>query len=343
MLDLARGGQHVVGVERGIGDEQVVHDGEQVLAQEPLAESGPDSASTPSDWPPYTMSDRTGGCRSRLQRSLPRSRMFSTRTPGLYTSGINTRSMSSTANWSTWVDRARPPPRCLHAPLSTARHASVRNCIAPLRWCSRPISGRSSDGCVVAYSRANRSISSTGSPTVCDTCCRRVLPCAVRQRFVPDGVLRHVLVVHQAVANHHVHHRQRQRRIAGGLDLHVPVGGFRGARSDRIDDHDLGAAALRFAHQRPEVQVRDDRVRPPQHDEPAVDDLFRIDAGAATDRGRQPRGRHGAADLAIEAAAAHRPEQPPVERGRLNQPLHAGGAVRQDRLRARFRGNRAPP
>ena len=30
MLDLARGGQHVVGVPRGLGDEQVVHDGEQV-------------------------------------------------------------------------------------------------------------------------------------------------------------------------------------------------------------------------------------------------------------------------------------------------------------------------
>ena len=59
--------------------------------------------------------------------------MFSTRTPDLYTSGISTRSMSSTANCSAWVDRARPPPRCFHAPLSTGRHASVRNCIAPLR------------------------------------------------------------------------------------------------------------------------------------------------------------------------------------------------------------------
>ena len=95
--------------------------------------------------------------------------MFSTRTPGVCTSGINTRSMSRVANWSAWVDRARPPPRCLHDPLSTARHARVRNCIAPLRWCSIPISGRSSDGCVVAYSRANRSISSAGRPTVCAT------------------------------------------------------------------------------------------------------------------------------------------------------------------------------
>ena len=121
---------------------------------------------------PYTMSDRIGGRRSRSQRSLPRSRMFSTRTPGLCTSGISTRSMSSTAKWSLCVERASPPPRCFHAPLSTGRHASVRNCIAPLRWCSMPISGRSSDGCVVAYSRANRSISSAGNPTVRETCSR---------------------------------------------------------------------------------------------------------------------------------------------------------------------------
>ena len=36
MLDLARRRQHVVGVARGFGDEQVVDDGEQILAQQPF-------------------------------------------------------------------------------------------------------------------------------------------------------------------------------------------------------------------------------------------------------------------------------------------------------------------
>ena len=173
--------------------------------------------------------------------------------------------------------------------------------------------------------------------------CRRVLLHALRQGFVPDGVLRHVVVIHEAVANHDVHHRQRQRRIARGLDLDVPVGGFRGAGPDRIDDHDLRPAALGFEHQRPEVEIGDDRVRPPQHDEPAVDHLFRVDARAATNRGRHPRGRHRPADVAIEAAAAHRPEQAAVERRLLDDALHAGGAVRKNGLRARLRGDRLPP
>ena len=54
------------------------------------------------------------------------------------------------------------------------------------------------------------------------------------------------------------------------------------------------------------------------------------------DRGREPGGGHGAADVALEPAAAHRAEQPPVERRHLDQPLHAGGAVRQDGLGARL-------
>ena len=37
VLDLARGRQHVVGEAGRLGDEEVVHDGEEVVAQQPLA------------------------------------------------------------------------------------------------------------------------------------------------------------------------------------------------------------------------------------------------------------------------------------------------------------------
>ena len=76
---------------------------------------------------------------------------------------------------------------------------------------------------------------------------------------------------------------------------------FRGPRPDRIHHDDLRAATLRLAHERPEVEVRDDRVRPPQHDVPAVDDLLRIDSGSGPDRGREAGGSDRAADVAIEA------------------------------------------
>ena len=120
---------------------------------------------------------------------------------------------------------------------------------------------------------------------------RRVLPHAFRERVVTDRVLRNVVVIDQAVADDDVHHRQRQRRVTGRLDLNVPVGRLRGARPDRIDHHDLRAAALRFAHERPEMEVGDDRVRSPQHDVAAVDDLFGIDSRSRPDRRRKARAR----------------------------------------------------
>ena len=170
----------------------------------------------------------------------------------------------------------------------------------------------------------------------------RVLPGALGQRVVADRVLRNVVGVDEAVADDDVHHRQRERRIAGRLDLNVPVGRFRRPRPDRIDDDDLRAAALRLAHERPEVEVRDDRVGSPQHDVAAVDDVFGIDSRAGPDRRGKAGVRDRAADVSIEIAAAHRPEQAPVDRRLLDQALHTRGAVRQDRFRAGLLDDRLP-
>ena len=112
------------------------------------------------------------------------------------------------------------------------------------------MSGRSRDGCVVAYSRANRSISFAGRPTVAASSPERIAA-RIHERLVPDCVLRNVLVVHQTVADDDVHHRERQRRVAGRLDRQVPVGRFRGPGPDRIHDDDLRAPTLRLAHERP--------------------------------------------------------------------------------------------
>ena len=163
---------------------------------------------------------------------------------------------------------------------------------------------------------------------------RGVLPGTLGEAVVSNRVTRHVVVVDQAVADHHVHHRERQHGIARGLDLQMPIRRLGSARPDRIDDHDLRAAALRLAHNRPVVQVRDDRVGTPEHDVAAVDRVLGVDPGPTADRGFQPRRRDGAADVSIEIAAAHRSEQAHVDRGLLDQPLNAGGAIRKDSLRA---------
>src|ERR1700720_1269724 len=267
------------------------------------------------------MSDRIGGCRP--QRSLPRSRMFRTRTPGWCTSGLVTLSMSRIAKCSLCVERARPPPRCLHAPVSTGRQAIVRNCIAPLRWCSGPMSGRSRAGCVVAYSRANRSISFAGRATVaamlsgayCRTCSTSAsYPTAYCETYswsTRPSRTRTCIIASASAAS-----------LAGliGRGQSAPSAG-----------------------PGPEMEVRDDRVRPPQHDVPAMDDLLRIDSGAGSNRGREACGSDRAADVAVEAATPHRPEQPHVERGLLYQSLHARRAVGQDGFGARFLNDRLPP
>ena len=170
----------------------------------------------------------------------------------------------------------------------------------------------------------------------------RVVLDAIDQRVVADGVLRDVVAIDEPVADDHVHHRERQRPVAARLELHVPVGGLRGARPDRIDHDHLRATPLRLVHERPEVQVGDDRVRAPEHDVAAVHDVLGIDPRAGADGRGQARRGDGAADLAMEAAAPHRPEQPLVDRRRLNQPLRARGAVREDRFRSRFSNDRLP-
>ena len=271
MFDLTGGRQHVIGVARRLGDEQVVHDREEILAQQSLANA---CLVRHRHHRVGAVDDQRADRRLQIaasQRSLPMSRMFSTRTPACRprasARGPCRAPRSAAHAWTAPVRRRGASSAGEHR-----QAGQVRNCIAPLRWCSMPISGRSSDGCVVAYSRAKRSISLPRQAPPCRHALRRVLPHAIDQRLVADGVARHVVVIDEAVADDDVHHGERERGVAGGFDLKVPVGRLRRARPDRIDDDDLRAAPLRLADKRPVVQVRDDRVRAPQHDEAAVDD-----------------------------------------------------------------------
>ena len=80
----------------------------------------------------------------------------------------------------------------------------------------------------------------------------------------------------QFIAHDDVHHGERERCIATGLELHVPVGAFRRRCFDRIDDHDLRAGAVGFTdYGAPQVQIRGDGVCAPDQDETAVLEVFR--------------------------------------------------------------------
>ena len=49
--------------------------------------------------------------------------------------------------------------------------------------------------------------------------------------------------------------RQRERAVGAGPDRDVPVGARGRPVPHRVDHHDLGAAALASADERPQVQV----------------------------------------------------------------------------------------
>ena len=100
-----------------------------------------------------------------------------------------------------------------------------------------------------------------------------------------------------------------------------------------IDGDQLGAAPLRFLHAAPEVQVRDDRVRAPDHDQLRILELLEVGADRRAD-GRGVAGLAGGrADRAIEQRRAEPVEKAAVHRAVLQQSHRAGVAVRQDRLR----------
>ena len=106
---------------------------------------------------------------------------------------------------------------------------------------------------------------------------RRETGCAVFQLLVADRVVRDIVVVDKVFGDDDVDHAEREGGVGARLDRQVPVGLFRRAGGDRVDDDDLGAAALGLGDERPVVQVVADRVDRPQDDVAGVDEAFRID------------------------------------------------------------------
>ena len=132
VLDLARGRQHVVGVECGVGHEEIVDDGEQIVAQEPFADPALIRHRHHRVRPEYDQ--RSDGrlqlAAAEIVADVAHVQHADARLVHL---GHLDAVHASAANCSLCVDRASPPPRCLPRAVSTGRQASVRNCIAPLR------------------------------------------------------------------------------------------------------------------------------------------------------------------------------------------------------------------
>ena len=138
------------------------------------------------------------------------------------------------------------------------------------------------------------------------------------QVLVADGVFFDIVVVDEILGDDDVDHAERQGGVGAGLDGEVPVGLFGRPGGDRIDDYDLGAAALRLGDERPVVQVGADRVDRPQDDVAGMDEALRVDRrgrAAGHEEGGDGGGiaegplGHGRAELVEEGVAGVQPVQ----------------------------------
>ena len=84
------------------------------------------------------------------------------------------------------------------------------------------------------------------------------------------GVLAQERLVRVAVLEEIPMDRERDDNVGAGLDREVHVGAARERRGAGIDDDELGAALLRFAQVRDDVNPRGGRVDAPQDDQPGL-------------------------------------------------------------------------
>ena len=134
-------------------------------------------------------------------------------------------------------------------------------------------------------------MSSAAMPVSSAARCGRPVADALAQAVEAFGVAGDVIGVVEAFADDDVHHGQRQRGIAAGIDEEVVVGGRAGAVAVRIDGVELRAVAARFHDERPEMDVGAEDVGAPGQDQPGVAELLGLGAVAHAERLRSGRRR----------------------------------------------------
>ena len=77
-----------------------------------------------------------------------------------------------------------------------------------------------------------------------------------------------------------MHHAERERGVAAGMDEEVLVGELAGAVAMRIDGVELCAVAPRFHDERPQMDVGAENIRAPGEDQLGVAELLGLGAVA---------------------------------------------------------------
>ena len=139
-------------------------------------------------------------------------------------------------------------------------------------------------GRVVAYSRARATISSLAMPVSAAARSGGYSWTRAASSSKPVGVALDVIGVVQLLADDHVHHAQRQRRVAAGIDEEMLVGGTRRCGCARIDSIEFRAVAPRFHDERPQVHVGAEDVGAPGDDQLRMAELLGLGAVPEAER-----------------------------------------------------------
>jgi hypothetical protein len=170
---------------------------------------------------------------------------------------------------------------------------------------------------------------------------RGVTPDPFGQLVVADRVVTDVALIGEPFADNDIHHRQRERAVGAGPDRDIPVRVRGGLVPDRVDHDDLGAAALRLGHERPQVQVRRDHVAGPDHDVAGVHQALRIHPRGRADRHGVCRAGTRVAVGALGDRGPELVEERVTHVQAVEDPFGTQVADRHDRLRAVL-GDRRP-
>ena len=328
VLELSGGRQHDIGVVGGVGEENFVHHGEQVLAPE----SGDHLLRVRAHRHRVVVVDidrahrRLGRCERVAERRLVDGARPVRHQVGSFECRV--------VHAIKIAGGERHPPRGI-APVpgerrqagdGAHRHAAAG---VPLHTVIEPDRRRPRAG-VLARQRHDLLSRETANGR---RLFRRIVLHPLLQLRKAEGMAPDVIVIVESLADDHVHHAQGQRGIGAGQRRQVPVAFRRRQAAVGVDRDHLGAAALRLLHARPEVQVGDDGVGAPDEDQLRFVEALRVhaDTGTKGDFHAYLAGRR--TQRAIEQRRAELVEEAPVHRSVLHQPHGAGVAAGQDGLR----------
>ncbi len=333
VLELRRRGQHDVGVAGGVGQEDLVHHGEEIFPRQA------------AEHPVRVRRHRRRVAVENIEGADRRVQLRERRAQAIHVHHARA-GIGAVAAQFGWADHIRRPGPVAAGAVEEA--AALLSVVADEGGQARQ---RADGGAAVAVAlqahraaderrpqRAvirrqlrdlrHRQAGDRGRPL------RRPLRHAPAQRIQPHGMLSRPRLVHPPPGEQQVHQRQHHGAVRSRLRHQVAVGALGGQGTVRVDQPHLRAAAPGFVQPRNEVRMGARRVRAPQENQSAVDHVLRVRAEAAAhSHPSRFRPRDGA-DGAIQPARAHAGPEPGIADGALHGAQRAGVAVGKDRFGA---------